>query len=237
MNRREPTDKGIINGSNPHRPGRSHGAVLVVDRQGRQAEGGRVRLRLPQHHADRQQWCGDYAGFAQIGIEKAFPGAVAMFWTGCGARRQSATARVRSSCASSTARNSPTPSIGDGEGRDEADHGNVQREVRDDLAHASSRCPPRRNSRPIRSARRSRCSAAPSGCSRNSKQRQDRRRRIPHYPVQVWTLGDQILWVALGGEVVIDYALRLKKELPTRPDALGHRLRERRDGVHPSARV
>src|SRR4029078_10487303 len=35
----------------------------------------------------------------------------------------------------------------------------------------------------------------------------------PFYPVQVWTLGDQILWVALGGEVVIDYALRLKKEL------------------------
>ena len=27
-------------------------------------------------------------------------------------------------------------------------------------------------------------------------------------------LGDQILWVALGGEVVIDYDLRLKKELP-----------------------
>jgi hypothetical protein len=31
------------------------------------------------------------------------------------------------------------------------------------------------------------------------------------YPVQVWRLGDQ-LWIALGGEVVVDYALRFKKE-------------------------
>ena len=35
----------------------------------------------------------------------------------------------------------------------------------------------------------------------------------PHYPVQVWRLGDNVLWVALGGEVVIDYNVRLKKEL------------------------
>jgi hypothetical protein len=31
--------------------------------------------------------------------------------------------------------------------------------------------------------------------------------------VQVWRLGDEVLWVALGGEAVVDYALRLKKEL------------------------
>ena len=27
-------------------------------------------------------------------------------------------------------------------------------------------------------------------------------------------LGDQVTWIALGGEVVVDYSLRLKKELP-----------------------
>ncbi len=32
------------------------------------------------------------------------------------------------------------------------------------------------------------------------------------YPVQVWRLGDDLSWVALGGEVVVDYALRLKRE-------------------------
>jgi hypothetical protein len=30
------------------------------------------------------------------------------------------------------------------------------------------------------------------------------------YPVQVWRLGSQQLWIALGGEVVVDYALSLK---------------------------
>jgi hypothetical protein len=34
-----------------------------------------------------------------------------------------------------------------------------------------------------------------------------------HYPVQAWALGHEVTWVALGGEVVVDYALRLKKEL------------------------
>src|SRR5262249_14974987 len=35
----------------------------------------------------------------------------------------------------------------------------------------------------------------------------------PAYPIQVWRLGDQLVWIALGGEVVVDYDLRLKKEL------------------------
>jgi hypothetical protein len=34
------------------------------------------------------------------------------------------------------------------------------------------------------------------------------------YPVQVWKLGTGPEVVLLGGEVVVDYALRLKKELP-----------------------
>ncbi|HMF14428.1 MAG TPA: hypothetical protein VKE94_19060, partial [Gemmataceae bacterium] len=33
------------------------------------------------------------------------------------------------------------------------------------------------------------------------------------YPVQAWQLGDGLTWVALGGEVVVDYSLRLKREL------------------------
>ncbi len=33
------------------------------------------------------------------------------------------------------------------------------------------------------------------------------------YPVQVWQLGADLTWIALGGEVVVDYSLRLKKEL------------------------
>jgi neutral ceramidase len=36
-----------------------------------------------------------------------------------------------------------------------------------------------------------------------------------HSPkVQVWTFGPDLVLVALGGEVVVDYALRLARELP-----------------------
>jgi hypothetical protein len=33
------------------------------------------------------------------------------------------------------------------------------------------------------------------------------------YPVQTWQLGDELQFVVLGGEVVVDFAIRLKNEL------------------------
>jgi neutral ceramidase len=36
--------------------------------------------------------------------------------------------------------------------------------------------------------------------------------RTHPYPVQVWQLGGKQLWITLGGEVVVDYALRFKRE-------------------------
>ena len=33
------------------------------------------------------------------------------------------------------------------------------------------------------------------------------------YPMQAWKLGSDLTWVFLGGEVVVDYSLRLKTEL------------------------
>ena len=36
-------------------------------------------------------------------------------------------------------------------------------------------------------------------------------------PVQVWTFGRDLTLIALGGEVVVDYVLRLRREYPDRP--------------------
>ena len=33
------------------------------------------------------------------------------------------------------------------------------------------------------------------------------------YPLQAWFLGTELQWITLGGEVVVDYSLRLKREL------------------------
>ena len=32
------------------------------------------------------------------------------------------------------------------------------------------------------------------------------------YPVQLWRLGDEVQWFFLGGEVVVDFAIRIKSE-------------------------
>jgi hypothetical protein len=40
-------------------------------------------------------------------------------------------------------------------------------------------------------------------------------RAYPEYPVQVWKLGADQLWIALGGEVCVDYALRFKQQYGT----------------------
>src|SRR5207237_8107447 len=34
---------------------------------------------------DYLKWSGDYPGFAQLDLDKAHPGAIALFWAGCGA--------------------------------------------------------------------------------------------------------------------------------------------------------
>jgi hypothetical protein len=52
--------------------------------------------------------------------------------------------------------------------------------------------------------------------ARDALARLDRGERIPEttpYPVQTWTFGDDLAMVFLGGEVVADYGLRLKREL------------------------
>jgi hypothetical protein len=52
------------------------------------------------------------------------------------------------------------------------------------------------------------------------------------YPVQTWAFGDSLAMVHLPGELVVDYALRLKRGT-RRPAALGHRLREQQPVLHP----
>jgi hypothetical protein len=48
----------------------------------------------------------------------------------------------------------------------------------------------------------------------------DRDGRLPAAqpdPIQVWSFGQALTLIALGGEVVVDYSIRLKKEFGNRP--------------------
>ena len=47
----------------------------------------------------------------------------------------------------------------------------------------------------------------------------DRTGRLPEtypMPIETWKFGDQLTMVFLGGEVTVDYAVRLKKEIDTK---------------------
>ena len=85
VNRRQQTEKGVVIGINNEGPVDTDVPVLKVE-----SAGGKIRALLfgyACHNTtlDIYQVNGDYAGFAQIEIEKENPGVTAMFVAGCGA--------------------------------------------------------------------------------------------------------------------------------------------------------
>jgi putative membrane-bound dehydrogenase-like protein len=212
MNRREPTDKGIINGKNPTGPVDHSVPVMVV--RGADGKPRAVVFGYACHNTTLQyyKWCGDYAGFAQIEVEKAFPGATAMFWTGCGA---DANPQPRG-----------TIELCQKHGKELGDA--VVSAVKGELKPITGKLASRHETITLKlDTPPTKAQLGADLLSKNLALQRRAERLLkqleatgkiddtyPHYPVQVWALGDQILWVALGGEVVIDYNLRLRKELP-----------------------
>ncbi|HEV3437410.1 MAG TPA: neutral/alkaline non-lysosomal ceramidase N-terminal domain-containing protein, partial [Gemmata sp.] len=212
MNRREPTEKGIINGKNPAGPVDHTVPVLVVEGKDRTPRAIVFGYACHNTTLSFYQWCGDYAGFAQLGIEKAFPAAVAMFWTGCGA---DANPQPRS-----------TVELCQQHGKELADAviavvKGEMKTITGPFAAKYETVTLKLESIPTKAQLTadtlSKILAVQRRAERLLKELEATGKitdTYPHYPVQTWMLGDQILWVALGGEVVLDYALRLKKELP-----------------------
>jgi neutral ceramidase len=159
---------------------------------------------------DGYQWCGDYPGFAQAELEKAHPGAVALFWAGCGAdqnplprRSVALAARYGAELADSVEkvlRGAVTPPEG-----------------RLGLAYAEVDVPfsqlPTREKIVADSLSKDKYVAARAALLLKEMEKNGGLRGTYPYPVQVWQLGGGLTFVALGGEVVVDYSIRLKKEL------------------------
>lgn len=157
------------------------------------------------------QWSGDWPGFAQMELEKTFPAATALFVAGCGAdqnplpRRTVQLAqeygRQTAAAVESTLRTGLKPV--DGNLR------TLYSEI--ELAFASL---------PTREQLETDASSKDRYVSHRAKlllaqlERDGGLKPTYPYPVQVWKLGGDVVLVLLGGEVVVDYSLRLKKELP-----------------------
>ncbi|HEV3145346.1 MAG TPA: neutral/alkaline non-lysosomal ceramidase N-terminal domain-containing protein [Gemmataceae bacterium] len=213
VNRRQVTPNGVINGSNPGGPVDHDVPILRVT-----TPEGKLRAVVfgyACHNTTLQfyEWCGDYAGFAQLDIQQKHPEATALFFMGCGA---DANPLPRS-----------TVELCKKYGRELA--GAVEDVLKADklipiqgkltAKYAEIELP--FNSVPAREQWAadllSKNFALRTRASRYLKLLDDGGKiddHYRHYPVQVWKLGD-LLWIALGGEVVVDYSHRLKRELGT----------------------
>jgi len=211
VNRRQPTEKGIRIGVNPDGPVDRDVPVLKIA-----APDGKLRAVLfgyACHNTtlggDFYRINGDYAGFAQIELEKALPGTTAMFLQLCGGDQN------------------PNPR---GTLELAAQHGKtLADEVRRVLAAPL---------KPVRPAIRTayedvklsfvRQDRATFEREAKSDDRFRKRRaeavlaaldagrpvwQVP-VPVQAVGFGENLVLLALGGEVVVDYPLRLKRECP-----------------------
>lgn len=210
VNRRQYNLDGIALGVNPIGPV-DHSVPMIVARRG----DGSVKAVLFGYACHNttlaiQQLSGDYAGFAQARIQEKAPGVTALFVSGCGADAN------------------PNP------------RGTMEQAVRHgtelgDAILAALKTPGRSLAGPLRATFREfdLALSAPPTREALEAQLQDadvfvqrRAKRLlaewdangglktsKPYPVQVWQFGDKLDLIALGGEVVVDYVLRLKYEL------------------------
>ncbi|MFV1964667.1 MAG: neutral/alkaline non-lysosomal ceramidase N-terminal domain-containing protein [Pirellulaceae bacterium] len=157
------------------------------------------------------EWSGDYPGFAQAALEANNPGCVAMFWAGCGAD-QNPLPRSSVELARHYGRRLATAV-------ETVLLTSEMAPVKDRLVTryreinlALDRLPTREEiERDVQSDNKYIASRA-----RMLIAQYDRDGGLSQtypYPIGVWQLGDEVQFVILGGEVVVDFALRLKVEL------------------------
>jgi hypothetical protein len=156
------------------------------------------------------EWSGDYAGFAQMDLEQAHPGCVALFWAGCGAdqnplpRREVALAKEYGRQLASA-----VDEVLGGELAPIAPRlATRYREI--DLPFGTL---PLREQIEQDAQSTNKYTAARAKLLLDEIARDGKLSATYPYPVGMWKLGDDVQFVQLGGEVVVDYALRLKSEL------------------------
>ncbi len=156
------------------------------------------------------KWSGDYPGFAMLDVEKANPGAIAMFFAGCGAdqnplpRREVALAKKYgkqlADSVNAVLAKPMTPLS--------AQSAAVYREIELPLKEV-----PTREELIRQSMAKDKYIAARAKLLLKQLAAGKEIPSVYPYPIQAWRLGKDLTLVTLGGEVVVDYSLRLKKEL------------------------
>jgi hypothetical protein len=157
---------------------------------------------------DFNKFCGDWVGYAREAIERDHPGAVAFITIGCGA----------------DANPNPRGTLDDTKKNGESIATEVKRLLRGTLTPVSTTVRGRLKrielpfgALPSRDEWEARAKKPGIDAihARANLDRLDRGEALPTtlpYVVQTWTFGDDLAMVFLAGEVVVDYARRLKAE-------------------------
>ncbi len=155
------------------------------------------------------QWSGDYPGYAQSALERRFEGVQAMFWAGAGADINPLPRR--------------SVELAEGYGEElgmavASTLKGVMSEVSPTLKTQYTEIDLRFDSLPSPSELQKEAdSDDPYAAARARKWLKvlDQGGRLPTtypYPLGMWHLGDHLQWLSMGGEVVVDYALKFKKQ-------------------------
>jgi hypothetical protein len=209
MNRRLPTKNGYQNSPYPDGPVDHDVPVLRVERPD-----GKLRAVLFGYACHNTtlalyQFCGDYAGFAQQYLEQSHPGTTALFMIGCGADQNPyprstlalAEQHGRTLATAVEAALLPQPRPVNGPLR------MALAEVPLDFAAVPSRDELLQTQQKTNPYEKRHASLLLEELKTNG-----RLRTSYPYPVQVIRFGDDLVLVALAGEVVVDYSIRLKRE-------------------------
>jgi len=156
-----------------------------------------------------QQWCGDYPGFAMEALQERHPGAVAMFWAGCGADQNPLPRR--------------TVELAQTYGKKLADAvdgtlGKPMKSIQGELRINSAEVMipfakiPDRETLLAQKGSRDKFEAARAEILLKQLETEGTIKGEYPYPISSWKLGDGPSWIWLGGEVVVDYSLRIKRE-------------------------
>ncbi len=211
MNRRLPTGSGYNN--SPYPDGPVDHAVPVLRIESASGELLAILFVYACHNTTLglYQFNGDYAGYAQEALEAAHPGMVAMFVTGCGGDQNPYPRGTVELCqqhgkslataVEAALLPAPTPLSGR--------LSTALESVTLEFAPAADRA--------TLEAQTQSKNRFEAGHARRVLAQLDSASGLPlEYPylVQVIRFGDALTMVALSGEVVVDYSLRLKREHP-----------------------
>lgn len=212
MNRRLPRDGEFVNAPNPDGPVDHDVPVLRID-----GADGALRAVLFGYACHNTtltqtwyQFCADYAGYAKQDLEADHPGMVALFLTGCGGDQNpyprgtlplaQAHGRTLATAVEAALGAKARPLTGPLR--------SAYAEIELDYAPAPSRAD-------FEAQAKSK-NATEAAHGRRMLTLLDRGERLPAhypYPLQIVRLGSELKLIALGGEAVVDYSLRLKREL------------------------